>query len=130
MSENWFELAVIAFIVCGIGAAIWKGGQANPINTGTLGKQVARLEKKIAGIDSKVGQIESQVKAVERRSATASDIERLERLIAEQGRHLDEHAIRQAEQGEVLARIAEAGEQRGRQLDRLYDFIVERGMSK
>lgn len=136
MSESWQELAMIAFIVVGIAAAIWKGGQANPEGTGSLGKKLARLEsdvrtvkRDVSGVVSsvdaqakKTDAIEHQIQDIERRSAKASDIERLERLVVEQGRQ-------NAELRSELAKISEAGEQRGKQLDRLYDFIVQKGMN-
>jgi uncharacterized coiled-coil protein SlyX len=130
VTENWFELAIIAFILVGIVAAVWKGGQSNPVGTGSLGKEIAGLKTKVAAIDGKVGTIEKQVKHIERRAASVGDIERLERTLMEQDRTIAEMTVRLGEHGEVLARIAESGDQRGKQLDRLYDFIVQRGMSK
>ena len=130
MSEDWFELAIIAFIIAGIGLTLWKGGQRNPVGTGSLDKDVVGLKGQVAAISTKVDTIETQVKHIERRSASSSDIERLERQITEQGRLITEQSMHLAEVGEAVAAIREAGDQRGKQLDRLYDFIVQRGMSK
>lgn len=123
MSETWPELAIIAFIIAGIAVAIWRGGQANPEGTGTLGKRLNGLEGKVSSIKAQVGVIERQVDDIERRSAKASDIERVERQLAEQAAQI-------AKLSEIAAKSSEAGDQRGKQLDRLYDFIVERGMGK
>lgn len=130
MSENWFELAIIAFIAVGIGAAIWKGGQANPEGTGALGNRLVSLDKDFRAIRGELKGIERRVGDIERGAAKGSDIERLERLVADQSRQMEHQSMQIAEMGETVAAIREAGEQRGKQLDRLYDFIVQRGMSK
>lgn len=130
MTTTWLEPALIILIMTGIVLAIWKGGQANPEGTGTLGKRLGRLEGKVSSVASQVGTIEKQVEDIERRSAKASDIERLERQLAEQSKRMAEAAIQMGKLAEVQAATKEAGDQRGKQLDRLYDFIVQRGMSK
>jgi hypothetical protein len=38
--RDWIELAIIAFILAGIGLTFWKAGSANPESTGSLGKKV------------------------------------------------------------------------------------------
>jgi septal ring factor EnvC (AmiA/AmiB activator) len=137
VTENWLELAGIIAILSAISVAVWKGGQANPVGTGSLDKEIAGLKTKVAAIDGKVGTIdgklgtmEKQVKHIERRAASVGDIERLERTLMEQDRNIAELTARLSEHGEMLARVLESGEQRGKQMDRLYDFIVQRGMSK
>lgn len=128
--KDWFDFAVIGFIAFGIILAVWRQGRANPEDTGTLGKRLNRLEGKTAAIGVQVTTIEKQVDDLERRSAKASDIERLERQVTEQGKRQDQLAIQMGQIAELVAATKEAGDQRGKQLDRLYDFIVERGMSK
>ena len=130
MSENWFELAIIAFIMVGIAAAIRRNGQANPEGTGKLGAKMGDMDKDVRALRGEVKNIERRVGVIETESAKASDIERLERLVVRQGEQLDMQSRNQAKLAETTAAIQEAGEQRGKQLDRLYDFIVERGMSK
>jgi hypothetical protein len=129
VTENWFELAIIAFIIAGIAVAVWKGGQANPEGTGSLGRKFTRLEKDFSTMRGDVRKIERQVEDIERRSAKISDIERLERLVAEQGRHITEQNVRLVEVGETVAAIREAGDQRGKQLDMIFQQIITKGMN-
>lgn len=137
MPKDWFDYLIIVFIIAGIAAALWKGGQANPVGTGSLGKDFAQLKNKVSAIDSKMSAtdaklsgIENQVDDLERRSAKASDIERLERQMSAFDRNQADQLARMAELSEMLAATKVGGEERGKQLDRLYDFIVQRGMSK
>lgn len=130
MNENWFELAIIAFIMVGIGAAVWKGGQANPEGTGKLAEKFGGLDKDVRALRGDMKNVERRVGAIENHAAKASDIERLERLMADQNRTIEQQSLQLAKVGETVAASRAAGEQRGKQLDRLYDFIVERGMEK
>lgn len=130
VSENWFELAIIAFIMVGIGAAVWRGGQANPEGTGKLRNTMGDMDKDVRALRGEVKGIERRVVAIENHAAKASDIERLERLMADQNRTIEQQSLQLAKVGETVAASRAAGEQRGKQLDRLYDFIVERGMEK
>lgn len=69
--SQYYELAIIAFILMGIGFVMWRGGQANPESTGKIGRRLAGLERR-------VGHVESQIKA----TATTDDITRLQGQIA------------------------------------------------
>lgn len=130
MTENWFELAIIVFIIAGIGMTVWKGGQANPEGTGSLSKKLGSLDKDFRAMRGEVRSVERRVGDIERNSAKADDIVRLERMIGEMSRQIANQTERQAEMAEIVAAIRADGDQRGKQLDRLYDFIVQRGMSK
>ena len=44
MNENWFEAAIIVFIVVAIGLTVWRGGAANPEGTGSLGRKLSKLD--------------------------------------------------------------------------------------
>lgn len=137
MPKDWYEFALIVFILVGFAVAMRRNGQANPETTGQLSKRMAHLETKVGTVSRDVtaiggstASIERRVDEIERRSAKAGDIERLERQLAEHGKRQDEAAIQMGKIAELLATTAAAGTERGKQLDRLYDFIVERGMSK
>lgn len=123
IGENWFELAIIAFISIGIAVAIFRGGAANPESTGSLGRQlralqteVGKLTSGLAAVKKDVSGMESRVAEIDRRAATVDDIRRLENRVDE---------IAEA----ASARAATLEHVRG-QVDRLYDFIVKRGMEK
>lgn len=63
-----FELAIIIFIMLGIGVALWRGGNANPESTG-------RLARKIGGLDSRLSHVEREVSELKTECATVKDIE-------------------------------------------------------
>jgi len=123
MSESWLELAIIGFIIAGIAAAIFKGGAANPESTGSLGRELRQVKNKVGALDVKVDQIEQQVAGLEGSSAKTLDLRRIEADVAELKREVG--TLRET----VAAQHADIEHTR-RQVDRLYDFIVERGMSK
>lgn len=127
MSENWFELGVIVFIIIGIAAAV-RAGQANPEGTGTLGKKFTALEGDVRTMQGDVRKIERRVGHIEQSSAKSTDIVRLEKLIEDQGRQLDEQNRHLAKLGEAVAASRAAGEHRGKQLDMIFQQIVEKGM--
>lgn len=92
---SFFELAVIAFVVCGIAYAVFRQGQANPEGTGKIGKELSALKEDVAAIKGTVDGVEKDVKSVngkvnlldrkvteiERASVTADDIAMLRELI-------------------------------------------------
>ncbi len=123
MSESWLELAIIGFIIAGIAVAIFKGGAANPETTGSLGRQVRDVKTKVGILTGKVDEIERQVVGLESSSAKSFDLQRMECDVAELKREVGN--LRES----VAAQHADIEHTR-RQVDRLYDFIVERGMSK
>lgn len=123
MTESWLELAIIAFIMIGIGVAIFKGGAANPESTGSLGRQLRKVEGKVGGLAVKVDEIERQVIGLEGSTAKTVDLRRMEHDVGELKHEVA--TLREA----VASQHADIGHIR-RQVDRLYDFIVERGMSK
>lgn len=123
MSESWLELAIIGFIIAGIAVAIFKGGAANPESTGSLGRELRQVKNKVGALDVKVDQIEQQVAGLEGSSAKTVDLKRLETDLAELRKEVG--ALRET----VAGQHADIEHTR-RQVDRLYDFIVERGMSK
>lgn len=123
MGNNWFELAIIVFICIGIGVAIFRGGAANPESTGSLGRQISSLKTEVgkltsgqAGMKRDMSGMEGRVAEIERRGATVEDIRGLESRV-------DTLAETSAAGNATLGHVKE-------QVDRLYDFIVKRGMEK
>lgn len=144
MSESWLELTIIGFIIVGIAFSVFRGGQANPESTGTLGTKlssfkselagvkgdVAGVKRQIEGVNSELRAIDSRVTEIDRRGATIDDVRGIEKKLDElkstlSGLDNELSATREAQ----AAQHADIEHTR-RQVDRLYDFIVERGMSK
>lgn len=123
MSENWFELAIIVFILLGIGAAIWKGGAANPTGTGSLGRKITKLENKVTSLSGKVDKVEGSVAELEKDSAKAKDLTRLEAALDDIRAEVQHLSTAAAGREATLDHVKQ-------QVDRLYDFIVNRGMTK
>lgn len=152
------ELTIIAFIVCGIVVAIWKGGARNPVGTGGL-------DKRLDLMSVKVNEIEGRVEMIEEQGATKGDIERLEKSLEEhtaemklvrdvvaklpsrvEANHVAitkvSHAIpdlesRQRAMADRMADLKSDGAARSeaisgvsKQIDRLYDVLVTRGIEK
>ena len=106
---NWFELAIIAFIALSIMWHVWKGGAANPVGTGSLGRQVAALSGRVAGLGQRVGYLEKGVEDLKEEAASTKDVQRLEATI-EGHRELAERTFRS--------------------VDRIERALIEKGMGK
>jgi len=132
VNSSWFEILIIIFIIIGISVVVyfsWKGGAANPVSTGTLDERLNSFDTELSGMRSQVDQIEDRVEKIEGHYAKASDIERLEKQLRAQARKMDKviddiSAIREeaAERGALAKSTA-------RQLDLIYEVIVEKGMN-
>jgi outer membrane murein-binding lipoprotein Lpp len=81
--RDWIELAIIAFILAGIGVAVWKGGAANPESTGSLGKKVNTMSSKVSTLSCGLGHLESEFAELKAEAATTEDVARIEQLMAE-----------------------------------------------
>jgi chromosome segregation ATPase len=186
MFGSWLEAVIIVVILTGMGVAIFKGGAANPVGTGSLNRKLARVETDIGSLKDDYHRIEARVTEIDRRAATVADIERIEARLTDWERKIDRldermdildckvtqlETVATANQTVVAAiaeslretsaqihkieRLAEASaaitakvpgfienvltsvarttaqtEHNAQQVERLYDFIVERGMSK
>ncbi len=94
------EMAIIVFILCGIGWVIWRGGASNPIGTGALERKVQSLSTSVGKLDTRVGHVEAGLAELKEEAATTQDIKRLEEL----------------------------GERTYRSVDRIERIILEKGM--
>lgn len=136
MHENWLELAIIAFIVLGIGFVVFRTGAANPESTGAIGKQLRTLQKDVSSVKSEVsavkdemGGIDRRVTEIDRRTATTDDIRGIEKKLDEHGKclaQLDDAQTRIRE--EAAARHAKL-DSIGDQVGLIYSVIVPKGMS-
>lgn len=121
--NSWYETFLILFIVAGFAVAIWKGGSANPESTGSLGRKMAALTKTVTKLQGQVSTVQQDVSRLEADSASASDIERLEEAV-------QSLKVKVSEIGESAAGRNATLEHVKQQVDRLYNVIVEKGMSK
>ncbi|MDP2131940.1 MAG: hypothetical protein U0995_08880 [Erythrobacter sp.] len=124
------ELAIIAFIVIGIGAAIWRGGARNPVGTGGL-------KDGLIEVKAKLGEIETRVEAVESKAASTEDIERLEGVVSKMALNLPDIEARQRALSDKMGKhaatsAATAAEVKhiSKQVDLIYSVLVPKGMEK
>ncbi|MGE0773536.1 MAG: hypothetical protein AB7L36_00635 [Sphingomonadaceae bacterium] len=80
--RDWLDWAIIAFIIFGITYVVWKGGQANPEGTGTLGQKVSGLSGKVSALGTRIGHVEHEMEELKQEAATTKDIARLEEKLS------------------------------------------------
>ncbi len=147
-SGNLFELAIIAFIILGIAAAIWRGGAQNPVGTGGLDKKLTALSSElkainvtiggeIAGVKGEVDDIKNRVEAIERDAVSASDIKRIEKAIERLAKVQADYESRsralfdrQAEHAATSAETAATVRQIAKQVDLMMSVVIPKGMEK
>lgn len=127
---NIMELAIIAFIICGFAAAIWRGGASNPVGTG-------RLDSGLGEVKTKLFEIETRVEAVESKAASTEDIVRLEESLSKLAQTLPDIEARQRALSDKMGKhaatsAATAAEVRhiSKQVDLIYSVLVPKGMEK
>lgn len=120
MPRDWIELAVIAFILAGIGLAVWKGGAANPEGTGSLGKKVNGLANKVGTMSMRLGHLESEFTELKEEAATTKDVQRIEQLINERINTM------RAE----IAGHHELAERTNRSVERIERLLIEKGLGR
>lgn len=132
MNSSWFEILIIIFIIIGISVVVyfsWKGGAANPVGTGGLDERQKAFAQELVGMRSQIDQIEDRVEKMESHYAKASDIERLEKRLRSHDRKMDKVSDDIATIREEAAERAALAKAAGKQLDMIYEVIVEKGMS-
>lgn len=135
--SNLLELAIIAFIVLGIAAAIWRGGAQNPVGTGGLDKKINELSGEVRAVKTKVGEIVERVESIEKDTASPDDIKRLERAIDKlakaqadgESRHRA-LADKQSEHAAISAATSKAVEHIDRNVNLMMSVVVPKGMEK
>lgn len=116
MSGDGYELAIIAFILLGIGWVAFKGGAANPEGTGTLGRRVNGISNKVSALSTRIEHIESDIEEMKHGAATAQDVQRLEGLV---------ETLRAEMAGD-----RKMAERTQHSLDRIERLFLERGFGK
>lgn len=135
--SNLLELAIIAFIVIGIGIAIWRGGAKNPIGTGSLDVKFGAISTEVVAMKVTLAAVETRVAQVEAVAATTEDIKRLESQIAAFASSLPDIEARQralsdkmGEHAKQAAATATTVKHIDRQVDRIYAVLVPKGMER
>lgn len=113
MSE-WFQIAVIGFIVLTIGWHALRTARANPQDTGTLGKQ-------IDGIGSRLAKVEGEVQRLDNDAASKADVKRIEKQLTSLTNEIAEIGKSAASREATLDHVKET-------VDRMLDIIMKRGM--
>lgn len=116
MRGDGYELAIILFILLGIGWVVWKGGAANPEGTGTLGRRVNGISNKVSALSTRIEHIESDIEEMKHGAATTKDIQRLEGLI---------ETVRAEMAGD-----RKMSDRTQHSLDRIERLILEKGLGK
>lgn len=135
MFANYLEAAIVLLIMAGMGVLIWRGGAKNPVGTGGLDRKLVQVEGEIGKVKGEVIAIKSQVEAIEirvedidLRAAKTSDIMRLERQLEAHVEKTNEIARALAASREDTAAIKSSVDGVRRQIDLMYQVIVEKGM--
>lgn len=135
--SDTLELAIIAFIIIGIGMAIWRGGAKNPVATGTLDKKLGAITTEVAAVKNKVAAVETRLTSVEGAAATTADIQRLEGQIADLMRVLPDIEARQralsdkmSDHAKQATATATTVKHIDRQVDLIYQVLVPKGMER
>lgn len=118
-SFEWFIIAVIVVGIIFVGIVqSRRAGQANPVSTGKLEREMRGLAAKVGTLGGNFADLQGDVKAlsakvdqVERESVTASDMDALKELIRARIDPLErsqDHAVQR--------------------LDAIYNFLMEKGL--
>ena len=121
MTSSYYELAIIAFIIAVMAYLALRQGQRNPVPTGQLDTQVNAIKQK-------VDEIEDRVETMEGAYAKASDIKRLEARLDRHEHKMDQLANEVSAIRESMAAGDAQREGTRRQLDLIYQVVVEKGM--
>jgi len=115
-----FEGTIIAFITLSILWHVWKGGAANPESTGSLGRTVNSLSAKVTTMSGKVENLETELDELKQKAATTTDIQHLEKSFGERI-----ETVRAEAAGHKA--LSEAT---NRNVQRIYDIMLEKGLGK
>jgi len=144
MIGPYLELVIIGIILVGIGVVIWRGGAATPVGTGTLQHDVSSMRqehvahgrrlKKLEEATASAKDVEELSEALKKQQARIDSIERQVSGIAETGtatavrvRHIDERQDKMAE--DIASTRSDVGGA-VKQIDRIYDVLVPKGMQR
>ncbi|KTE24446.1 MULTISPECIES: hypothetical protein [unclassified Sphingopyxis] len=94
------QLAIILFIILGIGVAVWRGGQANPEGTGRLGRRLGKVEQALSGkaTTEDVGEVQNEIASlnnkIARLEAEQAADRRVNQLTYEAVRRLEDYFLK------------------------------------
>jgi hypothetical protein len=117
--SDMLQWAIVAFIMLGIGVAIWKGGAANPQGTGQIAKQVGAMKGELIGLSARMGSVENEMEELKTESASAADIVGLRAVLDEK------ISTVRAE----MAGDREVAKMTYRGVERIERFLIERGLN-
>jgi len=151
MIGPYLELFIIAVILGGIVYLSLRTGQANPVGTGELQNDFSSMQHDVSSMRQEHEAHGRRLKKLEEATASAKDVERLSEAfkeqqarietierqvgsIAETGtatarrvRHIDE---RQDKMAEDIASTSADVRAASKQIDRIYDVLVPKGMER
>lgn len=126
------EGLIVAFIVVGIGVAIWRGGAANPVGTGTLEHNMRGLRQefkaieRLAGGAAQASDVESLREEMERNQTERGEaMKQLGADVAKIGSEVD--ALQKDVAGR-LARVETTTQATSRSVDRIERLLIEDGL--
>ena len=125
---SYIEVAIIAFIILAMVFLIWRGGQKNPVPTGTLNSRLDQQDAQLKAVGVKVSEIEERIEDIEGQAAKVDDIKRLENRLKLHDRKMDEVARSITAIREDIAEGRAKRDATARQLDMIYEVIVKKGM--
>ena len=113
-NTSWFELAIIGFILFGIGFVVWRGGAANPVGTGRLQHDVSNVRQKVQAIERSLQTIDP---------ASKEDVERMGATLREEKARIDGVFERIDDLGDQVSGIREAMGTRHAVIDALSESV-------
>lgn len=119
--SDWLQLAIIAFILLSIGYVVWRGGQANPENTGDLGKAISGVEARVGSVDLRLSDLERDVQRLDEEAASKADIRRMEKALKDLQSEVSQIGKDAASREATLDHVRTT-------VDRMLDVIVNKGM--
>lgn len=122
--NDWFQIAVIGFILLTIGWHTVRAARANPKDTGELDDDLTVLAARVDGLmnfKDRLGEIEVDVGKLKKSTASKADIDRLEKAIDAVQTEVVEIGKSAASREATLDHVKQ-------QVDRMLDIIVKRGM--
>jgi hypothetical protein len=114
--SDLFQWAIIAFVVLSIAVHVWKGGAANPQSTGKLGRQVSGLSGQVSDFSGRLSHVEDEIVELKGEAATVKDIQRVEEMIKTARAEMHGHH--------------ELSKATNRNVQRIYDIMLEKGLGK
>ncbi len=132
---SYYELAIIAFILIGVGT-VWWFGRSNPVSTGKLHRDVSKIRQSTDEHGRQLEEISKAAEAeklrvdtlVERMTAMETDVAGIKQVVGATAANVRTIDERQDVMAQQIAAIDVRTEHSAMQVNRLYDHIVKKGM--